>query len=61
MDIKNLKEIIAKLPDDAQFVVAYDEELNVTFSKWEICKLAGEKNEKYCIFGLSGSEETDDF
>lgn len=54
MKIKELIERLQSLNGEAEILVSSDEELNTLFQKFEICLLEGE--DKYCIFGLSGSE-----
>lgn len=53
MTIKQLKKIIEPLPDNKEFLVSSDEELNTLFGNWEISEI---EEGKYVIFGLSGSE-----
>jgi hypothetical protein len=56
MAIKELRNAIAGLGDNADFVVSSDEELNTIFGKWEIAEVGGGDNTTYCIYGFSGSE-----
>jgi len=56
MTIKELKNFIAGLDDNAEFVVSADEELNTIFSRWEVAEIEGEDVPTYCIYGFSGSE-----
>jgi hypothetical protein len=56
MTIKELKEKFNNLPEDAEILVASDEELNEMFTKWDICNLSTDKKKLYAIFGFSGSE-----
>jgi hypothetical protein len=56
MTVKQLKNILEDLENDAEFVVSSDEELNTIFGKWEVAELEGEEVKTYCIYGFSGSE-----
>jgi hypothetical protein len=57
MKIKELIEELSALDEDAEFLVACDEELNTMFSKFEIGDLG---DNRFVIYGLSGCEVEDD-
>lgn len=56
MTIKELKKTIRDIPDDAEIIVSSDEEMNILYRDWDICKLSGTKDETYVIFGINGSD-----
>jgi hypothetical protein len=56
MTIKELKHFILELPDEAEFVISSDEELNTIYSKWEVVELEKDNEPVYCIYGFSGTE-----
>jgi len=55
MKIKELKQILEQLDENKNIVLSSDEELNTIFNKIELCELDDE--DRYCLFGLSGSED----
>lgn len=55
MKVKELIKALKDLEQERNIVVSSDEELNTIYKDFEICELEGEK--RYCIFGLSGSED----
>jgi hypothetical protein len=58
MTIKQLKQQIENIPDNTEFVVSCDEELNTLYTKWEIAML---NNKQMVIYGLSGTEIEDNY
>lgn len=61
MKIKDLIDTLESLPENAEIVIANDEELNTIYKEFEICNLTDQKNLTYCIFGLSGTELEENF
>ena len=55
MKIKEIIKILNTLDQDKDILLSSDEELNTLYRDIELCELEGE--DKYCLFGLSGSEE----
>jgi len=55
MKVKELIKELLILNQEQDILLSSDEELNTLFNKIEVCELEGEN--KYCLFGLSGSEE----
>jgi N-acetylglutamate synthase-like GNAT family acetyltransferase len=55
MKVKELIKALKDLGQEKNIVVSSDEELNTIYKDFEICELEGEN--RYCIFGLSGSED----
>lgn len=53
MKIKDLVAALQKLPQEGDFLVANDEELNTLYKTFQIGVL---DNNEFCIYGLSGSE-----
>ena len=55
MKIKELIKKLKEVDENAEILLSSDEELNALFKDIELCFLSDVK--KYCLFGLSGSEE----
>jgi len=55
MIIKELIKKLSTLKQDNDILLSSDEELNTIYRDIEICEIEDEN--KYCLFGLSGSEE----
>lgn len=54
MKVKELIALLEKCDKNGSILVSSDEELNHVFSDLEVCKFEGK--ERYCIYGLDGSE-----
>lgn len=55
MKVKELRKALKDIPDDWEFLVSCDEELNTLYSGWEIATLS-DKKKTVVIYGLSGME-----
>ena len=55
MKVKHLKKYIKDLPDEADFLVSSDEELNTLYNCFQVARLG--KANRFVIYGLSGFEE----
>ena len=54
MKIKELITELTKCEQEKEILLSCDEELNTLFRNIEVCIL--EDEDKYCLYGLSGSE-----